>query len=221
MKNIRLFPIILVLSLSLILPVHGACGVSHGKREAKRIALSFDDGPHPRFTPAILDLLDRYGIKATFFMIGSNVAHYPEVAKEVMRRGHEIGNHTFSHPHMRGLTERELLDEIKKTEDILAQNGISRPRLFRPPEGFRSGEQVEMLSREGYTTVVWSLDTNDWRGRAAGEIVSVVLDGIRGGDILLFHDYTSQKNTITALEELLPRLIKDGYELVTVSELLC
>ena len=211
----------LFLCFSLTVTVHGACGVSHGARETKRIALSFDDGPHPRFTPIILDLLARYGIKATFFMIGSNVKNYPTIARAVMEHGHEIGNHTFTHPHMRMLTDEELRNEVQKTEDILAQNGIPRPRLFRPPEGFRSKQQVKMLSDVGYTTVIWSLDTNDWQGRASTEIVSVVLGGIRGGDILLFHDYTSQKNTITALEELIPKLLKDGYEFVTVSELIC
>ena len=218
----RIIPVVVILvCFSLLLPVHGACGVSHGKREAKRIALSFDDGPHPRFTPAILKLLSEYGIKATFFMIGSNVERYPDVARAVHAAGHEIGNHTYSHPHMRALSLRELMDEIQKAENIFEQNGIPRPRLFRPPEGFRSKEQVQALHSAGYTTIIWSLDTNDWRGKEASEIVSVVLDGIRGGDILLFHDYTSRKNTITALEELIPRLIKDGYEFVTVSELLC
>lgn len=218
----KLTPVVLfVLCFSLLFPVHGACGVSHGDRETKRIALSFDDGPHPRFTPMILEMLAEYGIKATFFMIGSNVARYPEVARAVAAAGHEIGNHTYTHPHMHALSVKELLEEIEKTENIFEQNGIPRPRLFRPPEGFRSKEQVRALRDAGYTTIIWSLDTNDWRGRAAHEIVSVVLGGVRGGDILLFHDYTSRKNTITALEELIPRLIKDGYEFVTVSELLC
>ena len=215
------FLLLLLLTIASPIVTEAACGVSHGARETKRIALSFDDGPHPRFTPIILDLLDRYGIKATFFMIGRNVESYPVVAKEVMARGHEIGNHTFSHPHMRAVSEKELLWEIEQTEKILADNGIPRPRLFRPPEGFRSEGQVKKLADAGYTTVIWSLDTNDWQGRASKEIVSVVLGGVRGGDILLFHDYTSRKNTITALEELIPRLIKDGYEFVTVSELLC
>ena len=197
-------------------------GFSHGERMGKRIALSFDDGPHPSFTPKILSLLENYGIKATFFMIGCNVAHYPEIAKRVASEGHEIGNHTYSHPHMKQLSLRDLLGEVRKTEEILHENGIEKPRLFRPPEGFRSKEQVEALENEGYQTIIWSLDTRDWEGKAAGEIISVVLNDVQGGDILLFHDYTSRKNTtITALEQLIPRLIKDGYEFVTVSELMC
>ena len=197
-------------------------GFSHGERTGKRIALSFDDGPHPSFTPKILNLLQKYGIKATFFMIGCNVENYPAVAKRVASEGHEIGNHTYSHPHMRQLSLSSLLEEVRKTEDILQKNGIKKPRLFRPPEGFRSEEQVQALEKEGYQTIIWSLDTRDWEGKAASDIISVVLHGVRGGDVLLFHDYTSRSNTtITALEQLIPRLLKDGYEFVTVSELMC
>lgn len=197
-------------------------GFSHGEREGRRIALSFDDGPHPSFTPKILSLLEKYGIKATFFMIGCNVANYPEVAKRVAAAGHEIGNHTYTHPHMKQLSLEELLGEVRRTEDVLRENGIEKPRLFRPPEGFRSGEQVRILEEEGYQTIIWSLDTKDWAGKAVADIVSVVLNDVQGGDVLLFHDYTSRNNTtITALEQLIPRLLEDGYEFVTVSELMC
>ena len=220
----RLF--VILLALSFLLPIYCKAesknGISHGVREGKRIALSFDDGPHPVFTPKLLSLLEKYGIKATFFMIGINVSRYPEVAKRVFMDGHEIGNHTYSHPHMKQLSIRALLDEVRKTETALAEIGIPQPKLFRPPEGFRSGEQVQALKNEGYQTIIWSLDTRDWEGKAAKDIISVVIDGVKGGDILLFHDYTARQNTtITALEQLIPRLIKDGYEFVTVSELMC
>ena len=220
----RIFSTFLALFLLLggFYRVQAVIGFSHGERDGKRIALSFDDGPHPTFTPKILALLEKHGIKATFFMIGCNVALYPSVAKAVKDGGHEIGNHTYSHPHMRQLTLEALTDEVRKTEKVLAENGISKPKLFRPPEGFRSKEQVRYLEDAGYQTIIWSLDTHDWQGKRADEIVSVVLNGVQGGDVLLFHDYTSRHNTtITALEQLIPRLLKDGYEFVTVSELMC
>ena len=155
-------------------------------------------------------------------MIGCNVAAYPSVAVAVSKAGHEIGNHTYSHPHMKQISLDVLREEIQKTEDVLSQNGITRPSLFRPPEGFRSEEQVNALEGFGYQTVIWSLDTHDWQGRPTEEIISVVLNGIQGGDVLLFHDYTSHRNTtITALEQLIPRLLEDGYVFVTVSELMC
>ncbi len=212
----------LLLFFTLALNAEAKIGFSHGERAGKKIALSFDDGPHPTFTPKILSLLEKYGIKATFFMIGCNVATYPSVARAVANEGHEIGNHTYTHPHMKQISLNVLREEIQKTEDILLQNGIAKPKLFRPPEGFRSEEQVKTLEGFGYQTVIWSLDTHDWQGRPTDEIVSVVLEGIQGGDILLFHDYTSRHNTtITALERLIPKLLEDGYEFVTVSELMC
>ena len=220
----RVFSLLLVVFLFVgaCYPVRAAIGFSHGERDGKRIALSFDDGPHPTFTPKILALLEKYGVKATFFMIGRNVELYPTVAKSVDEGGHEIGNHTYSHPHMKNISLRQLEEEVIKTEEILASIGIEKPKLFRPPEGFRSMEQVKALETEGYQTIIWSLDTHDWQGRAANEIVSVVLNGVQGGDILLFHDYTGKHNTtITALEQLIPRLLKDGYEFVKVSELMC
>lgn len=220
----RLFSLMLCLLLFLSMPLSAEAksGFSHGTREEKRIALSFDDGPHPVFTLKILEILKKYEITATFFMIGRNVEYYPAVARAVHANGHEIGNHTYTHPHMRQTDVETLRREIRMTEETLKKNGIPKPKLFRPPEGFRSAEQIHALETEGYETVIWSLDTHDWQGRAVGEIVSVVLNGVQGGDVLLFHDYTSRQNTtITALEQLIPALLKDGYEFVTISELMC
>ena len=195
---------------------------SHGSRENKSIALTFDDGPHPRYTPQILALLDKYQIRATFFMIGCNAELYPDVAKAVAAGGHEIGNHTYSHPHMKSITAETLREEIGKTEDVLDGLGIKKPLLFRPPEGFRSIAQIEATEALGYRMIVWSLDTHDWKGKSKGELTNFVLGTVQGGDVLLFHDYVSGKNTtITALEELIPKLLKDGYRFVTVSELMC
>ena len=221
MKRGVLLLVFISLLFAMVLPAEAKNGFSHGERDKKRIALSFDDGPHPRLTPQILHILEKYDITATFFMIGCNIVNYPEIAKAVYTRGHEIGNHTFTHPHMRSLTIQALKDEVKKTEKALADIGIPRPKLFRPPEGFRSCEQVAALTEAGYQTIIWSLDTHDWQGRAASDIVSGVLQGVQGGDVLLFHDYTTTKNTITALEQLIPKLLEDGYEFVTVSDLMC
>ncbi len=195
--------------------------LSHGSREEKKIALTFDDGPHPRYTAEILDLLAEYEIKATFFMIGTNVSHYPELARRVAREGHEIGSHTFSHPHMLRITPSALLDEIGKTERIFAENHIPKPTLFRPPEGYRTKEQSLAVKNAGYTMVVWSIDTHDWQSRPSTEIVSYVHENVQGGDILLFHDYISGQNTtITALKQLIPKLLDDGYRFTVVSDLI-
>ena len=210
----------LVLSFEFTASAEAHRAISHGNRQEKRIALTFDDGPHPRYTEKILGILEKYDVKATFFMIGSNARLYPDVARKVSAAGHEIGNHTYTHPHMLKLSEEGLLEEIKKTESVFSEIGIKKPRLFRPPEGYRTKEQCEVLSKEDYRVVVWSLDTHDWQGKPSSEIIKHVEENIKGGDILLFHDYISGQNTtITALEQLIPKLLKDGYEFVCVSDL--
>ena len=195
--------------------------LSHGNREERTIALTFDDGPHPRYTPQILALLEAYNIRGTFFMIGKNISFYPEMAKEVFRAGHEIGSHTFTHPHMLKIDAAHLREELLQTEKALSALGIPKPILFRPPEGYRTREQIACVKNAGYRMVVWSLDTHDWKSKPSDEIVSYVLSHVKGGDILLFHDYISGQNTtIAALEELIPQLLEDGYQFVTVSELM-
>ena len=222
MKRLLAFFCALFLAFSLCISAgaEGRCAISHGSRDEKLIALTFDDGPHPRYTPKILSLLEKYNVKATFFMIGSNALLYPETARAVKKAGHEIGNHTYKHPHMLKLTEAELWNEIKETERAFAEIGLEQPTLFRPPEGYRTKEQCELLEKEGYRVVVWSLDTHDWKGTTSSDIVHYVTSHIKGGDIILFHDYISGQNTtIAALEQLIPKLLKDGYKFVTVSEL--
>lgn len=189
--------------------------------DTKQIALTFDDGPHPRLTHEILDVLDKYSVQATFFMVGVNVVNYPEAAKEVIARGHEVGNHTYSHYHMRGLNEEALNDELDRCEDALEELCEYRPHLFRPPEGAIT-EYVRHSSERGdYTLVLWSLDTRDWEEKNTARIVQAVLENIQPGDIILMHDYIgTESKTPRALELLLPKLLKRGYEPVTVSRLL-
>ncbi len=216
----------MVLFLSLLLCVLSFPGSAqeafcHGTREKRCVALTFDDGPHPRYTEKILSILKQYGVKATFFMIGSNVAHYPDVARAVHEEGHEIGCHTYSHPHMKNLSVKELSVELDKYERLFDSLALPDPVLFRPPEGFRSQEQVRLLEERGYHVVIWSFDPKDWRGTPSSQMVSGALSGVRGGDILLFHDYISgQNNTIAAIEQLIPKLLESGYQFVTVSELM-
>ena len=203
------------------LPVYAQSGFCHGSREQKYVALTFDDGPHPRYTEKILSVLEKYNVKATFFMIGTNVALYPEMAKAVCSAGHEIGCHTYSHPHMKQISAAQLTEEVEKCEALFASLGIPRPKLFRPPEGFRSEAQVRLLEEKGYRIVIWSLDPKDWQGTPSAQMVTSAITQVKGGDILLFHDYISgQNNTIAAIEQLIPRLLESGYQFVTISEMM-
>ncbi len=191
------------------------------KTDSKRIALTFDDGPHPYLTGRILEILERYDVQATFFMVGVNVINYPDAAREVIRAGHEVGNHTFSHGHMARLNKSEVERELGLCEDALEELCEYRPHLFRPPEGAVNAYIEHCTEDNDYSLILWSLDTRDWEHKNADEIVERVLSQIQAGDIILMHDYIGRHSqTPEALEILLPKLLEAGYEPVTVSQLL-
>ena len=193
-------------------------------RSAKKcIAITFDDGPHPKYTPQILDILDKYGAKATFFMIGQNATMYKSIVKDVYSRGHEIGNHTYSHPDLRKITASEFLDEIEKTKLLIEEITGKAPVLFRPPGGYLNNDIVSMLMERSGIPVLWSWrqDTRDWECPSSECIVASVIKNLRDGDIILFHDYNAKDSpTPEALEKILSELSKKGYRFVTVSELM-
>ena len=186
-----------------------------------KIALTFDDGPHPRLTHRILEILERYGVKATFFMVGVNVTNYPDAAKAVLAAGHEVGNHTYTHAHVQSMSEDDLFRELNMCEDALDALCGYRPRLFRPPQGMVNVSVEQCVAEKDYTMILWSLDTRDWEQKDTAKIVSRVLAQVHSGDIILMHDYIGTKShTPDALGILIPQLLKRGFEFVTVSELL-
>lgn len=186
-----------------------------------KVALTFDDGPHPRYTPAILEILEEYGIKATFFVIGRNVENYPEAFESLLASGCEIGNHTYTHGNVGRMSGEEISLELEKTELAISRIAQFRPYLFRPPEG-ACGSEIERVSRErGYEIVLWSIDTLDWAHTPSERIAGKVLSNVGDGDIILMHDYVSCVNTtLGALRIIIPELLARGYEFVTVSELI-
>ena len=220
----RLRSLLLAVLVLISFPVHSSAqGIiySSNVNAGKRIALSFDDGPHPKLTEKILDILDQYGIKATFFVIGVNAKNYPDSLREISKRGHEIGNHTYSHNILKSMPadkiEREISDTENQVFDIL---GI-RPNLLRPPCGLYDESLVKIANDKSLKIVLWAVDTHDWAHNSTMNIVNHVLKKSKDGDIILFHDYVSgEYNTPEALKKLIPGLLKQGYEFVTVSELL-
>ena len=189
--------------------------------DTKKIALTFDDGPHPTLTPRILEILKKYDVKATFFMVGENVVNYPESARFVVQAGHEIGNHTYSHRHVSGMNEDTLKKELALCEDALFELCEYRTHLFRPPEGAINDQVREIAGESGYRIVLWSIDTEDWRHTPPHDIVSRVTREVRDGDIILMHDYIGRGSpTPEALKKMIPALIARGYRFVLVSELL-
>ena len=195
------------------------CGVDTGE---KAIALTFDDGPHPRYTDMILDILNEYGIRATFFAVGENVALYGEQIKRIASEGHEIGNHTYSHCSLKKINRDSLMAELTATaEKIKEVTGVA-PRIFRPPEGCCNKTVVDCANEMGYATVLWTVDPRDWASPTVSEVAANIEKNVKCGSIILCHDYNSNKKCPTpeALRIVIPKLLADGYSFVTVSELL-
>ena len=192
--------------------------------DQKKIALTFDDGPDQNSTTEILDLLEQYGAKATFFVVGNKVKSNPELLRREYNEGHEIGNHTYKHLFLKRKVSLDTIqEEIERTATEIMNITGQYPTLFRPPGGMYTEESVKLIQQLGYKTILWSWhqDTNDWQHPGTQKIVNKVLTNARNGDIVLMHDFNpGTKQTINALKIILPSLIENGFELVTVSELL-
>ena len=187
----------------------------------KVVALTFDDGPHPKYTGQILDLLNQYGAKATFFLVGEHAEKNPQVVYRMYGDGHEIANHTYTHPFTKSVPK--IMKEIKQTNDTLFSITGYSPNLFRPVEGQYTDQLVDEVVKEGYKIVMWSWhqDTEDWKDPGVNKIVNKVLNGIEEGNIVLFHDGGgNREQTVKALEIILPELKKQGYKFITVTEML-
>lgn len=190
-------------------------------KENKKIALTFDDGPHPRNTPKILEVLEKYGVKATFFVIGVNVKNYPETLSKIEQCGHEIGNHTYSHKVLKSKSKEDISEELLKTEKEISKSVDYTTSLVRPPCGLYDEKLVELALENDYKIILWNVDTKDWNHESCDTITSKVTKEVKGGDIILFHDYISGvNNTPAALEKIIPLLLNQGFEFVTVSQLL-
>ena len=185
----------------------------------KVVALTFDDGPIDNTTSEILKILKEKNIKATFFVIGEQVKQFPMLVREEIADGHEVGSHTYSHPNLTKLRKNQLEEELDKTEQIIL-TVAPKPILFRPPEGFYNDTIIQLARNNGYLTVLWSIDTKDWRSPPVGDIVNSVLKNIKPGSIILLHDGRDPSPTPEAVEFIIDSLQALGYEFVTVSQLL-
>ncbi len=195
--------------------------IYHGRRNDRmEIALSFDDGPHPRYTPMILDILAEYGIHATFFMVGENVGYYPAAAEAVVAAGHEIGNHTFTHRGFNRMNEHDMLAEIAACEDAIYSVSEQKPHFIRPPEGSLNDTMRRVIGSLDYRIVLWDIDTRDWAHTPPDAICAHILDTVQAGDIILMHDFIGHDSpTPEALRLVIPALLARGYRFVTVGEL--
>lgn len=177
------------------------------------VALTFDDGPGPR-TEELLDKLDEYGSRATFFMQGMNAQRYKDTVKKMAEIGCELGNHSYNHPYLTKLDAKGIQEQIGKTNSILADASGQRATVMRPPFG---AINEEVKANAGMPLILWSIDTLDWKTRNTQSTIDCVMQEVSDGDIILMHDIHTE--SIDAALALIPKLIDEGYQLVTVSEL--
>jgi peptidoglycan/xylan/chitin deacetylase (PgdA/CDA1 family) len=178
------------------------------------LALTFDDGPNPQTTPQVLDILARQQVKATFFVLGMRVSGHEALLRREYREGHEIGNHSWSHPDLSKLSPEDAQKQIESTQNVIAAAGVPAPKILRPPYGAIN----EMVDAHSNLTVVrWNIDPEDWRLKDPAKINGQLLAHVRPGSIVLMHDI--YPSTVATLEPLIQAL-KQQYQLVTASQLL-
>ena len=183
------------------------------------IAMTFDDGPSSENTPRLLEMLKQRNIKATFFLIGENAAANPDLVRRILAEGHEIGNHSWTHPQLSKLSDDRVTTEITKTQDAIKNASGYTPALLRPPYGAITARQREWIENQfGLNIILWSVDPLDWKRPGASVITQRILSQVRPGAIILSHDI--HKQTIDAMPATLDGLISKGYKFVTVTQLI-
>ena len=193
------------------------------KTDKKIIAITFDDGPHPVYTPLILDILAKYDAKATFFVTGKKADEYPDVLKRIVKEGHEVANHTYNHVRGNKMNSKKLITELETTAESIKRITKIKPALFRPVGGFYNDLIINTAVNNNYLVVMWSWhqDPKDWNGTNTNKITNHVISSARPGDIVLLHDSGGDRTkTIKALERILDFLTKNNYKCVTVSEMI-
>lgn len=187
----------------------------NAKEEKKKVALTFDDGPHPQYTVEMLEGLKEKNVKATFFLLGEEVEKYPEIVKQMHEEGHVIGNHSYRHEQLSKLTMQQACEQVNRTNKLIYDITGENPAYLRPP----FGDWHEKLDCEAnMVEVLWDVDTLDWSSQNHGQIVNKVLKNVKENDIILMHD--GYETSVTAAMEIIDTLRKQGYEFVTVDEIL-
>jgi peptidoglycan/xylan/chitin deacetylase (PgdA/CDA1 family) len=183
------------------------------------IAMTFDDGPSTTLTPKLLDILAAHHIKATFFVIGENVAEHPEIVARATREGHEIGNHSWSHPNFAKMSDAGVRSQLQRTDDAIKSATGARPTLLRPPYGSITTREKRWIHDQfGYQIILWDVDPYDWKRPGPSVVRSRILKETRRGSIVLSHDI--HPGTIEAMPSTLDALEAKGFKFVTVSELI-
>lgn len=241
MKHRRLFILELLIATlisSYIYAANTPIMIWSGDPYSKKVALTFDDGPKPEFSIPLLDLLDKYGVRATFFVVGKEAKTYPDIIYRMATAGHDVGNHTFSHIRLDTMSEKEIALELSSTNEILKEITGQDIHIFRPPGGRYNQLVLHQLAPLHLQAIMWNVNAGDYTApttqfsipdeyrkdknivfnKNADKIYNDIIKKISGGSIVLFHNGNPQ--TLQVLPKLITTLRQKGYSLVTVSELL-
>lgn len=211
---LSLFAYVWNVNVQIVPSIAGTYSMIHTNQ--KVVALTFDDGPDPEFTETILDILKQKQIKATFFVVGENARQNPSLLRRMITERHEIGNHGYTHDY----SQRKLTEEIKQTDQSVYIATGTHTYFYRPPGGFITKSQINVIRNQGYVVTLWSVDSRDWSNPGVNRIVSNVVQKVFPGAIVLLHDGGGFKSqTVSALEQVIDKLNEDGYRFVTLSEL--
>lgn len=195
-----------------------------GPRNVRKVALTFDDVPDPRYTAKVLDILARHKVRATFFVVGSRAAKYPAIVRRMQREGHFIGNHSYDHAVFSRISPASFQRQIMRTDAILRPLTGYSPRLVRPPYGEILPGQIEWLRARGFVVVNWDVDSVDWRGIDSSAVLVNIKKTLRPGSIILQHAGGGKGQNLSGTIKALPRIIKllhdKGYEIVPLPELI-
>lgn len=195
-----------------VLPIYSV------EREDKVISVTFDASWGGDKTMAILDLLDQYNAKATFFLVGIWVDKYPELVQEIARRGHEIGNHSDSHAHFTQISDAQIRQELKDCSDKIEALTGTRPTLFRPPYGDYNSKVITVVRDAGYEAMQWSIDSLDWKNRGVNDLVKRATNNVQKGDIILFHN--DSQYIVEALPAILQHYQAQGFTMIPAKDIL-
>ncbi|WP_123043447.1 polysaccharide deacetylase family protein [Cohnella candidum] len=195
------------------------------KKERKVLALTFDDGPDGKYTPQVLDILKEYGVKATFFVVGTQVEKNPDTMKRILKEGHDIGNHSWSHADLTKLSGQALADQIDRTQKAVEKaTGGYTPDLVRAPYGSVSKPLLDYVHEKELHHVLWTVDPRDWAGTSVSAMRANIRKHARPGGVILLHSFGGKKDALEHTIELLPIIIQDlkkaGYEFVTIDDMI-
>lgn len=222
-KNFHRIPIVFIMIFILIIPVSYAnpAVINRGNPNVKQMSLTFDDGGSAKNVRSVIDTLDKYNVKATFFFVGSFIEKNPELIKDIVSRGHDVANHSYSHPELTKLSYAKVKNELLKSQTLLKNiTGQEMKPYLRPPYGSHNSTVLKAAADTGHSHIVmWNVDTEDWKGKTPMQLTKHVVSNSGNGNIVLMHT-ASSSNSYKALPDIIKGLQNKGYKLVTISELL-